>query len=430
MLYNPLPFLLFPVGAYLLWRLKFFYILHPIRSLRMIWRDLGRKENISSLLLALAGTLGVGNLLGVAIGIIVGGPGSLFWLLLSAIPSSVLKYTEVVACSEGGSDAVGMSAHVRRSFLHLGKPLSVIYSLACLFLSLVMGACLQTGMLVDSASLAFGIERSAIAITAVVVVLISIYRGPRFVSKITAIAIPLTTTIYIMMTILTVSVNISNIGNVINCIITSAFSPLAAGGGVLALFTSQALREGFARGMLSNEAGAGTSTLAHATGGDLHPAKRGLFGVIEVYFDTAFLCMLSGLAILSSVPDPSSFENGTELLMSAITGALGEWAAAPLVLSVCAFAYSTVICWYYYGASSLSELIGGSSGGAFIVVYLLFALYGGFASSGLLVHASDALLLILALITLPTLIKSSDRVKSLSEQIGLIRRGSGKERRE
>ena len=428
MLYNPLPFFLLPVGVYLLWRLKFFYILHPIRTLRMIWRELKQRENLSSLLLALAGTLGVGNLLGVAIGIMVGGPGSLFWLLLSAVPSSVLKYTEVAACSADG--AVGMSTLVKRTYPRLGKALSLVYSFACLLLSLVMGACLQTVMIVDSASSGFGSERMVVAAIVAVVVLVSIFRGAKSISKITAIAIPLTTIIYIILAFLTISVNFERLGSVVLLIASEAFSPLALGGGLLALFTSSAVREGFARGMLSNEAGAGTSTLAHATGGEIHAAKRGVFGVIEVYFDTVFLCMLSGLAILCSVPDPAEYQSGGELLLSAMCGALGGWAAIPLLLCICAFAYSTVICWYYYGASSVSHLIGKPAGFAFMIIYLLFVLCGGVVSDGVPVYLADVLLLILALITLPTLIKNSDRVVFLSEQVGFIRKNTSKKERD
>jgi AGCS family alanine or glycine:cation symporter len=230
----------------------------------------------------------------------------------------------------------------------------------------------------------------------------------------------MTTIMYITMSFSVICVNFSNMSSAFSSILSGAFSPLAAGGGIIALLVSDSMREGFARGMLSNEAGAGTSTLAHATGGSLHPARRGIFGIIEVFFDTAFLCMMSGISILLAVPDPSSYDNGMALLLAAVTGSLGEWLALPLVLSVCAFAYSTVVCWYYYGASSISLLIGKPGGMVFGILYLAFVFVGSIIPSGLLVFISDALLLLLSLLTLPTVIKSSDRVLRLSEQIGLV----------
>ena len=420
MFYNPLPILLIPVGLYFLWRLRFFYILHPVKSFSSVLGELRKPENRRSFFLALAGTLGVGNLVGVAIGIIIGGRGSLFWLLISAIPSSVIKYAEVVSCSSPDGIAVNMSMLVSSELGRAGKPLSKLYSLVCLFLSLVMGACLQTRTLIDSLTIPFQLDERFVSVLVLILVLLSIYRGADFVSKITAICIPLTTTMYIVMSIAVIFVHFDRLPVVISDIISGAFSPHAAAGGIIAALLSDAMREGFSRGMLSNEAGAGTSTLAHATGGKMHPAKRGLFGVIEVYFDTVFLCMLSGLAILLSVPDPSRFESGMELLISSFTGSLGACAALPLSISVVAFAYSTVVCWYYYGATSIRDLLGCRCR-VFCVVYLLFVLLGGLVQSDVLVTISDALFLILASITLPTIIKSSDRVISLSEQIGFIR---------
>jgi AGCS family alanine or glycine:cation symporter len=173
--------------------------------------------------------------------------------------------------------------------------------------------------------------------------------------------------------------------------------------------------------MLSNEAGAGTSSLGHTTGASIDPAIRGLFGVLEVLFDTSVLCTLSGLAILVCVPDIGAASGGMELLFLAFSSSLGPLSSALVALSVWAFAYSTVVCWCYYGRSSLERLVGRKFSPLFLPVFLAFVGLGAFLSETHLILLSDILLLLLSGITLPTLIKNSDRIVLLSESCGFLR---------
>ena len=412
--YNPLPIILAFAGAYLLIKVRFFYILHPVRSFGSAIRALSDKKSLTSFMLALAGTLGVGNVLGVAMGIIVGGAGSVFWLLLSAIPASVLKYSEVVLASDGDRGRGGMHCFLRERFPVAGRSLSAIYATACLLLSLFMGAALQVKSVAALIS-PFGADTLIVAAVAVFVVLLSVVRGAEAVGKITLIVIPLTTMIYIFLTISIIASSYERIPDVVSMIIGDAFSPRAGAGGACGFLTSMALREGFARGMLSNEAGAGTSTMAHACGGERSSRVRGLLGVLEVFFDTVLLCGLTALAILTAVPDPWAYDNGMELVLSSVRLGIGGEYAPLLVLSVISFAYSTVICWYYYGSECMRFAFGGRYGGAFTLLFLTFVFVGVFISEWILVLVADVLLLIMTALTVPTLIKSSDRIVELSE---------------
>ena len=413
MAFAPLPWLLAAVGLYLLIRLRFFYFLHPRRSFGSAFSALSSRENLRAFTIALAGTLGVGNVLGVASGLIIGGPGALFWIFISAIPASALKYAEVLVASDVGRG--GMAAAARGSFPRFGRALSVVYSLSCLALAFVMGAARQSRSVADSAEVALGIDGGIAAIVLCLIVFVSVLRGSETIGKITAIVIPLTTIVYIIIALSAIFTFIDRLPTVISLVINNAFDPAAGLGGVVSALNSKALREGFARGMLSNEAGAGTSSLGHTSSGVLKSSVRALFGALEVFFDTSLLCTLSGLAILVSLPDLSAAEGGMQLILSSLGSALGSAAPIFVALSVLAFAYSTVVCWYYYGTECMTALSGRPSRLVFPVLFLSFVLLGGAISEGVLISLSDTLLFVLTLITLPTLIKNSDRIVTLSE---------------
>lgn len=418
MYFNPLPILLFISGIYILLRIKFFYILHPCRAFGRAFSALRSPKNLSAFTLALAGTLGVGNVLGVAVGIMVGGAGSLFWLFLSAPISSALKYAEVSLSADTGG---GTYHIIRASWGRLGRPLSALYAVLCLLLGLVMGAALQTKSIVDAIPETDAKSGVLIAAAVAVIVALSVVGGGKIIGKITLVIIPLTTIIYIITTFSTIAVFSERLPAVIASVISGAFKTEAGVGGALGFVTSRALREGFARGMLSNEAGAGTSTLAHANGDSIPPAERGLNGVLEVVFDTTLLCTLTGLAILCAVPDPSAFDSGMELVLAAVGSALGRGSSYLVTGAVFAFAYSTAVCWYYYATECASQLTGTKRRAPLLFVFILFVLLGGVISERLLVGAADFLLLSLTTLTLPVLIKNSDRVVALSESCGFIK---------
>ena len=421
---NFLPLLLTLVGSYFLIKLRFFFILHPIRTTSRGLRAIRDKKALRSFSLALAGTLGVGNVFGVALGILVGGAGSLFWLMVSMLFAMVIKYAEVVISSDNlyhDTDTHGGFFYViRSSFSKLGRVLSHGYAVATLALSLVLGAALQTDAITESLAEIKRVPTLYFAVIFTFVILAAIIGGAARIEKITAIIIPLTTIIYIFITLSVIFANIYNMGDVINNIITSAFRFESFLGGSIGFFALAPIREGFARGILSNEAGAGTSSMAHVRSGVLSPSTAGLLGIFEVWFDTGLICMLTGFTILLSVPDPSSFTGGMELIMYSVGnhfGALGKYA---VLFCVFAFAFATVICWYYYGSESFSQLFGKKRKAVYIPLFLVFVILGCFADSYTLVCITDLFMLFATVLTLSALIKNSDRIKALSESGGVI----------
>ena len=372
-------------------------------------------------------------MMGVAIGIIIGGAGSLFWLLVSMLFAMVIKYSEVVLTSDNlyhDSDTHGGIYYALRSSLGgLGDGLSRVYSVAVLLLSFVMGAALQTDAIIESADQIIRLPPLPIAIFIVVFAFTAIIGGTRKIEKITAIVIPLTTIIYIFITTSVIFTNADKVPSVLLHVVRSAFSLKSGVGGILGFLLSTPRREGFVRGILSNEAGAGTSAMAHARSGVLNPASAGILGIFEVWFDTGLICTLTGLSILVSVPDPSAFSDGMQIVSFTVGNLFGFSGKVVLFLSVFAFAFATLICWYYYGSEAFGTLFGKRKRATFLPLFLLAVFLGCFADTMLLVALTDMLILVATILTLLALIKNSDRIRDLSELGGAMDSESGRLRR-
>ena len=425
-----LPILITLVGAYFLVKLRFFYILHPLRALRKTFSSFGenRAAALRTLSLALAGTLGVGNITGVAVGIMVGGAGSVFWLFISAIFASVLKYSEAVLTMDNLSSGAGMMYVIRNSFTRLGGVLSMLYAALCVMLAFFMGSALQTNTIAQTVSAALPFSAAWVAPAMLILVSLGVIGGGEKIEKITVFLIPLTAIVYILITSSVIIANFSRIGEIIGVIVGSAFSAEGVLGGALGFLTSKGIKEGYARGILSNEAGAGTSSLAHSRNDGATPVCEGMLGMCEVFFDTALLCMLTAFAILLAVPNPSEYTSGMKLISDALESTLGNAYRAPLLFSVFSFAYSTVICWYYYGLECSKFLFGRRAQTPYFILFMLSILFGAVADMLALIKSVDLFLLALTLISLITLLKNSDRVLTLSERENIIsKRVSSKE---
>ncbi len=411
-----IPLLVIFSGTFLLIKLRFFFILHPIKTLRIFFSSLKEKESRASLSLALAGTLGVGNIFGVAAGIMIGGAGSVLWLLLSSVFSMVIKYSEALLSSESlTSDGGGMHLVLKRSYKKGGKFLSLLYAALCLALALLMGSAIQSKAAYDLSREIWKIELPLFSVLFVLLIIISVKGGGDKIERITSYVIPLTTFIYIILAFSAIFRNFSRLYDVLIMIIKSAFSPEAAAGGVFAFLSSRALREGFCRGILSNEAGVGTSSMAHSRAKRRDPATAGLYGMCEVFFDTVLLCPLTALMILTSQPDILGAKSSMSLVCSAVSGSLGRVGAFLLTLCILSFAYSTVSCWFYYGSECTSYLFRGRFKSLFTILFLAFIPIGASFNDRLILASTDTVILFMSLMTVSLLIKEAKKIKELTK---------------
>jgi AGCS family alanine or glycine:cation symporter len=425
MYFNPISIIVSAVGLYLLFRLRFFFILHPIRTFNKISGALKDRTAFRSLTLALAGTLGVGNIFGVCVGLLLGGPGSIFWMLVSSFFAMALKYSEVALCRSfpvrTHEGTQGTMAHCIEATLgKIGTPLSRIYAICTLALALTMGSSLQLMSVSGVYTEIFNTPPAILVVFFLIAVAFAVLGGAGIIKKITAIVIPLTTIIYIILSVSILAIHSHRLPEALLLILDDAFSLDSVGGGVLGFLLTGPVREGYTRGILSNEAGAGTSAMAHARSGLLSPASAGLLGILEVWFDTGLVCMLTGFAILLCSPNLSSFSDGMVLIVSVVGNVFGTTGKCLLIFCVFAFALATVICWYYYGSECWASLFGKRKRAIYLPLFLCFVGLGCFADSMLLVSVTDLLMLVATALTLAALIKNSDRIKNLSELSGVI----------
>ncbi len=413
-----LPIIITGVGIYLLFELKFFFVFHPVKCLRGFLSELRTPASRASLALALSGTLGVGNIFGTAAGLMIGGAGSIFWLLFSALFSMVIKYSEAALAIEMKDGTKGgMQYIILKVFGKRASLLSLAYAVLCLFMALFVGSALQSSAVTDTVNITLGITPAAAALVLSFLLLLAVMKGADRIEKISTVIIPSATAVYVILSLSVIALRISYIPAVFYRILNEALSPLAFGGGVLSFITSRGLAEGFVRGMMSNEAGIGTSAMAHARSSKRAPEIAGLFGISEIFFDTVLLCTVTGIVILLSVPDITIYTTPMSLVVAAFSNTLGSGAVYVLTVCMFLFGFSTIICWYYYGSECCSFIFGEHREGIYTFGFIFSLLFGALIDTAPLLFITDTIIFFMALISLSALLRSVSRLKELTEKL-------------
>lgn len=406
-----LPILITGTGTFLLFKLNFFFLKHPLRVASDYIRAMHDRDSRRSLFLALAGTLGVGNIFGVCAGLMIGGAGSVFWLAASSLFASVIKYSETVLVLDCPDHSMGMSSVFARVFPKFGLNIGKIYAVITILLALLMGSAMQSRALAEVALFSLGINPYICGFILLIFFLPCVFGGARKIENITEILVPMTTIIYIIMCLWIILSNFSRLPFTFYNIFRSAFSPLPMVGGAMAT----AIREGFARGILSNEAGAGSSALAHSRAEKRSPYDAGLFAMSEVFFDTDLLCILTALTVLVSVENLDSFTSPMSLIFSSFYGSFGGVGGYALVLLILSFAYSTIICWYYYGLRCIS-FVACRLRALYVCLFVVFFVFTWLLPSRILIYLTDTMLLTMSVFTLSALIRQSSRISLLTKK--------------
>ncbi len=343
----------------------------PLRSPKRMFSSLAtppKEGGISpfrAVTLALAGTLGVGNIVGVANAIYIGGAGALFWMWISAIFAMLLKYAEILLAvrhrrtARDGSHFGGAVYYIRdclweKRRFRLASWLCGAFAILIVLDALGMGCVIQ----VNAISSAFeGVARVPAALTGLLLLLLAmpvILRGTKGVSALTEYLVPIMTGGYIILSVSVCLIRREALGDAFASVFREAFAPKSAVGGAVGFLTSRALRVGTMRGLLSNEAGCGTAPTAHACARTDSPAAQGIWGIFEVFVDTILLCTATALVILVNYPHVESLgENAVMMTIRAYSCVLGKWSEYFFCAAILCFGYATVICWASYGLESL-----------------------------------------------------------------------------
>lgn len=397
---NILPIALIFVGIYFLFKLRFFYIFHPIKSIKAML-----KGGFKSLTVALAGTLGVGNIVGVSSALISGGAGAIFWMWISAFIAMSLKYCEVVLAmiyrkTDKAGNCYGGAPHYIYDGFKSKIGTKISKALACFFAFLCIINSLSTGNLVqiNAVSSLIPTKNIIVGIIFAILVLLIIIGGFNRISKFTSVLMPILSVVYITISLFIIFSSINLIPSVFSTILKEAFSFRSAISGFFGYGIKSAIRYGTIRGLLSNEAGCGTSPCAHASSPTTNIHSQGCLGIFEVFIDTIVLCTLTAFVIL--IADIKS-DNAMSLVINSFekyTGITGQYI---VIISCLLFALATIICQYYYGIESLKFITKKRwCRVIFTFIYVVVTVVGAIIPMSLMWQISDLVIAIMTILNL------------------------------
>ena len=356
---------------------------------------------------ALAATVGTGNIAGVAGAIAIGGPGAVFWMWCSAILGRCTKFAEVTLAvhfrerSATGNWTGGPMYYIKNGLGKHWQWLAVLYSLFGVLTVFGTGNATQVNTIVtaiDSALLQYGLADQTMfpalnliaGICVAILVALVLLGGIKRIGSVTEKLVPFMALLYVVLALGLVALRIDRLPDVLVSIVAGAFQPQAFTGGMVGSLLLS-LKKGVSRGIFSNEAGLGTGSIAHACADTRKPVKQGMFGIFEVFADTIVICTLTALVILcSGTPIPYGADAGAELTISGFTTTYGSWVSIFTMVSLCCFAFSTIIGWGLYGSTCISFLFHTEKVvRPFLVVYSLVAILGATMDLGLLWSIAD-----------------------------------------
>jgi AGCS family alanine or glycine:cation symporter len=344
---------------------------------------------------ALASTVGVGNIAGVATAISLGGPGALFWLWVSGALGMCTKYAEIViALHYRERDATGTMRGGAMYVLKkgLGLPwLGAVFALLTSLAAFGIGNMVQANSVAAALQSSFGIPTAATGVALVVVTAAVILGGIRRIGHVTEYLVPFMALFYLAGGLVILLLYAAEVPRVIGLVFSSAFSGHAAVGGFAGSTVAMALRYGIARGLFSNEAGLGSAPIVHAAANTDHPVRQGMYGIFEVFVDTILICSTTGLVILVTGAW-SSGATGASLSAQAFeTGLPGTWGHVVVTGGLLLFSFSTLIGWSYYGETGVVYLFGAKAALPYRLAWLVFIYLGAMGSLHLVWDIADTL---------------------------------------
>lgn len=379
---------------------------------------------------ALAATLGTGNITGVATALIAGGPGAIFWMWVSAVVGMMTMYAENVLGilyrykNRSGKWVGGAMVYMERG---LGcKWLAVIFAVFCIFASLGMGNMTQANAMAGGLKEAFYVPTFVTGLAAMVLVGMVLLGGVRRLAAVTERLVPVISLFYIAGGVIVLAANAAEIPRAFHLIITEAFNVQSVGGGVLGYGMRQAMKTGISRGVFSNEAGLGSSVMAHAASDIDSAPVQGMWAIVEVFIDTIVFCTVTALVILTSgVYDQQSvlaniaagMENvdGTTLCGRAFATVI-PGGDKFLALSMIFFAFATIIGWAYFGERTFAYLFGEKSAIVYKMIYIVMLFPGCVIAPGLVWDIADTFNGFMAVPNLTALILLSGQVVKATKE--------------
>lgn len=383
----PTIILILGTGLLLTIRTKFLQVRHFGESLNTTiiptFKSLGKKKDADGRLrsisqfeafsTAISGTVGTGNIIGVVAAILSGGPGAVLWMWISAFFGMVTNYAEnVLGLYFRKRDSKGNLSGGAFYYIAYGlkwKWLAYIASVFCILAAIGMsgvqtnkisGALAETYARVAGTDANADLVKLAVGIIVAVIAAIIIIGGIKRIGKVASMLVPFMSLLFIVLAIIAIVTHYYRIGEAFALIFSKAFNFRAAGGGILGFTFATVIKKGMARGVFSNEAGLGSSVIAHSASETREPVKQGLWGVFEIFFDTFVICTLTALMFLTTY-DVNTLTPDMEdsvMSMSMFSTNFGAFGTATFSIILPLFAFTTIIAWSYYGEKGVEFFFG------------------------------------------------------------------------
>lgn len=388
----------------------------------------GEVSHFQALATAVSGTVGLGNIAGVAVAIAMGGPGATFWMIVCGLLGMATKFVECTLgvkyrdVGEDGTIYGGPMYYLSKGLkatgkAGLGKVLAALFAILCVGASFGGGNAFQSNQATVQLSSLMGLEGGSsgfiIGIVLAILVGIVIIGGIKRIAKITEKIVPFMAGIYVLASLIIIFANISYIDDAFGLIFKGAFTPMAGLGGFVGV-----LIVGFQRAAFSNEAGAGSAAIAHSAVKTKYPASEGVVALLEPFIDTVVICTMTALVIIFFNIDGANMQSvfqygaveGSNVMITATGEQIGgvdltseafdsviPGFSYVLTIAIVLFAFSTMISWSYYGLQSWKYLFGRGKAADLVykVLFLLFVIIGAAATLDAVIKFSDAMILAL-----------------------------------
>ena len=377
-------------------------------------------SQFQALCTALAATIGVGNIAGVAAAIVGGGPGAVFWMWIAAFLGMMTNYSENVLGiyyrrkNADGEWSGGAMYYLRdglgkmKGCKYIGSILAVLFSIFAILASFGIGAMGQINKIVVNMVDAFQVPSLAaipfgqvtmyhliIGIVLVVIAALIILGGLKRIANFAEKVVPFMVVLFVIGSIVIIGVNFANVGAAFAAIFKYAFTGPAVWGGVSGIAVKKIVELGCKRGVFSNEAGLGSSVMVHSNSNVVEPVRQGLWGIFEVFADTMVVCTMTALVVLTSgvinLETGVMIEGATDanLVAKAFSLLFGVWGERFIAIAILLFAFTTVLGWDHYGTKAWEYLFGTKSTKLYKVIHLVMIMCGALLTSSLAWDISD-----------------------------------------
>lgn len=372
---------------------------------------------------ALSSTVGAANIVGVPTAIMMGGPGAVFWMMVIAFLGMALKFSENVLGvhyreqNKKGEFVGGPTYYMKKGFKNkkLGTIFSLIFAFA-LMIEIVPSIMVQGHSAASTMKDTFNVPMAVSGVILAVLVALVVFGGVKRIASFAEKIVPIMVGLYCFFGFLIILMNISHVPNVIWLVIEQAFNPTAAVGGTFGAALATTIRWGFARGIYSNEAGLGTSSIAHAAAKTDHPVRQAFWGISEIVVDTLIICSTTGFVVLvSGVWKASDAKaQSAALTARAFENTFGQFGSMMVSISMMFFVFSTVVVVIFYGSRMAEFLFGLTAGWVMKTIYVLSMIVGALGAAQQLWDLLDLALAAVLIPNVIAVIMLSPKVKSLT----------------